>query len=109
MAVATSSRTPWCSSGLHLPNHVQNVILEKRLLLRIFKTSSFAPFDPVVSKLLLWIRSYRFEFFHIKILSQKSLQKKFWSKGYKKLSASSPGQATYTINISGCCKKIASG
>jgi hypothetical protein len=38
---------------------------------------------------------------------QKSLSEKmFWSIGNKNSSASSPGQTTYTIKISGCCQKI---
>jgi hypothetical protein len=52
------------------------------------------------------------EFFHQKIVKfQIFLQKKLTKKSFglkakkKKLSASSPGQSTYTIKISGCCPK----
>jgi hypothetical protein len=47
----------------------------------------------------------------VSIFFAKSLPKMFWSKGNKNLSASSPGQATYKIEISGCYqkKKLPSG
>jgi hypothetical protein len=38
-------------------------------------------------------------------LAKKACQQKLWSKGNKTSSVSCPGQAKYTLKISGCCPK----
>jgi hypothetical protein len=93
------------------PNHVQNKILQKSLLLLIFRPYNFASFVTVLIKLFCGLGVIElFIVFHqiivVSNFSQKSLPtKNFGSKSKANSSASSPGQDTFTIQSQGAAKK----
>ncbi len=81
------------------PNYLQNIILQKNLLLLIFRPCNFYP---VLSKLLQWFRSTGL----LRVFIKNCQVTNFFAKRLtKNLLASSPGQAKNTIKISGTCQQ----